>query len=102
MGFDACATVPSIGLGSAALVAIYDYLGYYDICYIGDEVREPARVIPRSILFSIRAYNSQAKGGERLILGGQDATGRIRQDRGRINALRIRPGRTSMVSTTWC
>src|SRR5439155_1229221 len=24
-----------------------------DICYIGDEVRDPARVIPRSILFSI-------------------------------------------------
>ncbi|PYQ15625.1 MAG: hypothetical protein DMF80_08480 [Acidobacteria bacterium] len=42
-----------LGLGSAALIAIYDYLGYYDICYIGDEVRDPARVIPRSILFSI-------------------------------------------------
>src|SRR2546427_1877798 len=42
-----------LGLGSAALIAIYDYLGYYDICYIGDEVREPAKVIPRSILFSI-------------------------------------------------
>ena len=42
-----------IGLGGAARVGIYDYLGYYDICYIGDEVRNPARVIPRSILFSI-------------------------------------------------
>src|SRR5437867_6185342 len=42
-----------LGLGSAALIAIYDYLGYYDICYIGDEVREPARVIPRSILYAI-------------------------------------------------
>jgi len=42
-----------LGLGSAALIAIFDYLGYYDICYIGDEVRDPARVIPRSILFSI-------------------------------------------------
>jgi exo-1,4-beta-D-glucosaminidase len=42
-----------LGLGSAALIAIYDYLGYYDICYIGDEVRDPARVIPRSILLSI-------------------------------------------------
>jgi amino acid transporter len=42
-----------LGLGSAALIAIYDYLGYYDICYIGDEVRDPARVIPRSILYSI-------------------------------------------------
>ncbi len=42
-----------LGLGSAALIAIYDYLGYYDICYIGDEVRDPALVIPRSILYSI-------------------------------------------------
>src|SRR5439155_21595201 len=31
---------------------IYDYLGYYDVCYIGDEVRDPGRVIPRSILIS--------------------------------------------------
>jgi len=37
------------------MVAIYDYIGYYDICYIGDEVREPAKVIPRSILYSIIA-----------------------------------------------
>jgi amino acid transporter len=42
-----------IGLGGASRVAIYDYLGYYDICYIGDEVKNPARVIPRSILLSI-------------------------------------------------
>jgi amino acid transporter len=42
-----------IGLGAASRVGIYDYLGYYDICYIGDEVKDPARVIPRSILVSI-------------------------------------------------
>jgi amino acid transporter len=42
-----------IGLGAASRVGIYDYLGYYDICYIGDEVKDPARVIPRSILLSI-------------------------------------------------
>jgi amino acid transporter len=42
-----------LGLGAAARVGIYDYLGYYDICYIGDEVRDPGKVIPRSILFSI-------------------------------------------------
>ena len=42
-----------IGLGGASRVAIYDYLGYYDICYIGDEVKDPVRVIPRSILLSI-------------------------------------------------
>ncbi len=42
-----------MGLGAASRVGIYDYLGYYDICYIGDEVANPARVIPRSILVSI-------------------------------------------------
>ncbi|MBK5295735.1 MAG: amino acid permease [Vicinamibacteria bacterium] len=41
------------GLGAAARVGIYDYLGYYNICYIGDEVRNPGRVIPRSILVSV-------------------------------------------------
>ncbi len=44
-----------LGLGNAMLIAMYDYLGYYDVCYIGDEVREPARVIPRSILYCIIA-----------------------------------------------
>ena len=41
-----------MGLGAAARVGVYDYLGYYDVCYIGDEVRDPGRVIPRSILIS--------------------------------------------------
>lgn len=44
-----------MGLGAAARVGIYDYLGYYDICYIGDEVANPGRVIPRSILISLVA-----------------------------------------------
>jgi amino acid transporter len=44
-----------LGLGAAARVGIYDYLGYYDICYIGDEVEDPGRVIPRSILISVLA-----------------------------------------------
>ena len=44
-----------MGLGVASRIGIYDYMGYYDICYIGDEVRDPGRVIPRSILFSILA-----------------------------------------------
>jgi len=41
------------GLGAASRIGVYDYLGYYDICYIGDEVKKPGKVIPRSILFSI-------------------------------------------------
>ncbi len=44
-----------MGLGGASRVAMYDYLGYYDICYIGEEVKEPGRVIPRSILISLGA-----------------------------------------------
>jgi amino acid transporter len=41
------------GLGSAMLIAMYDFMGYYDICYVGGEVRRPARTIPRSILYSV-------------------------------------------------
>jgi basic amino acid/polyamine antiporter, APA family len=41
------------GLGAAARIGIFDYLGYYDICYIGDEVRNPGRTIPRSIIISV-------------------------------------------------
>jgi amino acid transporter len=41
-----------VGLGAASRVGVYDYLGYYDVCYIGDEVENPGRVIPRSILWS--------------------------------------------------
>lgn len=42
-----------LGLGAAARVGIYDYLGYYDACYLGDEIRDPGRSIPRSILYSL-------------------------------------------------
>ena len=43
------------GLGAATRIAIFDYLGYYDICYIGEEVRDPGRTIPRSIITSVIA-----------------------------------------------
>jgi amino acid transporter len=42
-----------LGLGAASRIGIYDYLGYYDVCYIGEEVKSPGRVIPRSILISL-------------------------------------------------
>src|SRR5512145_2090474 len=42
-----------LGLGAASRVGVYDYLGYYDVCYIGDEVQNPGKVIPRSILLSV-------------------------------------------------
>ena len=43
------------GLGSAMLIAMYDFMGYYDICYVGGEVRKPERTIPRSIVISVVA-----------------------------------------------
>jgi len=42
-----------LGLGQATRIGVYDYLGYYDICYIGEEVKNPGRVIPRSIFISL-------------------------------------------------
>src|SRR3954466_3248848 len=41
------------GLGAALLIAVYDYWGYYNVCYLGGEVTDPGRVIPRAILLSI-------------------------------------------------
>ncbi len=46
------------GLGHATLFALYDYFGYYNVCYLGEEIREPGRMIPRAILFSIAAVGT--------------------------------------------
>ncbi len=39
-------------LGPVVTLAMYSYLGYYNVCYIGDEVKDPGRTIPRSIVLS--------------------------------------------------
>ncbi|MGH9354485.1 MAG: APC family permease, partial [Terriglobia bacterium] len=41
------------GLGHATLYALYDYFGYYNVCYLAEEIRNPGRVIPRAIMGSI-------------------------------------------------
>jgi amino acid transporter len=41
------------GLGDASRRAIYAFLGYYNVCFIGDEVKDPGRTIPRSILLAV-------------------------------------------------
>lgn len=43
------------GLAGAMLIANYDYWGYYSICFVGGEVKDAGRTIPRSILLSIAA-----------------------------------------------
>lgn len=45
------------GLGSAMLIAVYDYWGYYNVCFFGGEVKEPGRTIPRAIIYSILAVS---------------------------------------------
>lgn len=41
------------GLGAAMLVATYDYWGYYNVAFLGDEIKEPEKNIPRALLLSI-------------------------------------------------
>jgi amino acid transporter len=43
------------GLGAGLVLAIFDYFGYYTVTYVGDEVRDPGKVVPWSIIFSIFA-----------------------------------------------
>jgi len=42
-----------LGMGSAMLVTTYDYWGYYNVCFLGAEIRQPERNIPRAIIYSI-------------------------------------------------
>ena len=42
-----------LGLGNGTMLVMFNFLGYYNICHLGDEVREPQRVIPRAIIGSI-------------------------------------------------
>jgi APA family basic amino acid/polyamine antiporter len=43
----------ALGLGRAMLIAMFDFLGYYGVCYVGGEVRNPERVLPRAIFCSV-------------------------------------------------
>src|SRR5258705_8741342 len=41
------------GLGSAMVSTIYSYWGYYNICHLGGEIRDPEKNIPRGIFLSV-------------------------------------------------
>jgi len=43
------------GLGAGLVIGIYDYLGYFTTAYMGDELRNPGRTMPGSILISVIA-----------------------------------------------
>ena len=42
-----------LGLGNGTILVMFNFLGYYQICYLGDEVKEPERVVPFGVIFSI-------------------------------------------------
>ena len=42
-----------LGLGNASIKTVYSYLGYYNVCHLGGEIKDPQRNIPRSIFLSI-------------------------------------------------
>ena len=42
-----------LGLGSAMLIATYDYWGAYNVCFLGGELKDPGKNIPRAVLLSI-------------------------------------------------
>lgn len=42
-----------LGLGNGTMLVMFNFLGYYQICYLGDEVKRPERVIPRGVIYSI-------------------------------------------------
>jgi amino acid transporter len=44
-----------MGMGTAMLIATYDYWGYYNVCFLGGEVKDPGRTIPRALIISIVA-----------------------------------------------
>jgi amino acid transporter len=41
------------GLGAGLVIAIYDYLGYNTSAYLGAELRNPGKTLPRSIIYAI-------------------------------------------------
>ena len=44
-----------LGFASGLTIGIYDYLGYNTTAYMGAEIRNPGRVLPRSIVAAIAA-----------------------------------------------
>jgi amino acid transporter len=45
----------ALGLGRAMLIAMFDFLGYYSVCYVAGEVRNPEKILTRAIFLSVIA-----------------------------------------------
>ena len=42
-----------VALGQASVKSIYSYLGYYNVCHLGSEIKAPGRNIPVSMFISV-------------------------------------------------
>jgi len=45
--------IASFFFGQACVKTIYSYLGYYNVCHLGGEIKDPGKNIPRSMFISI-------------------------------------------------
>lgn len=43
----------SFAFGQACIKSIYSYLGYYNVCHLGGEIKDPGKNIPRSMFISV-------------------------------------------------
>lgn len=43
----------SFAFGQACIKSIYSYLGYYNVCHLGAEIKDPGKNIPRSMFISV-------------------------------------------------
>jgi fructoselysine transporter len=46
-------TIASFVFGQACVKTIYSYLGYYNVCHLGGEIKQPGKNIPKSMFISI-------------------------------------------------
>jgi len=67
-GFDS-STLLFAALGRSSLNAVYSYLGYYNVCHLGAEIKNPTKNIPRSIMLSITGIAILYLGMQTMILG---------------------------------
>src|SRR6202007_2800085 len=42
-----------LGLGNGTMLGMFNFLGYYQICYVGDQVKNPEKVVPYGVIVSI-------------------------------------------------
>lgn len=45
--------IASFAFGQACVKSIYSYLGYYNVCHLGSEIKNPGKIIPKSMFISV-------------------------------------------------